>query len=91
MAEPPRIGSREFRRTYIQLTEPTDVTATGRVIGRWMPAKQVIEARVVTEKDALGETKAVGGFGDVGRPATPAERQARTDAILGKVNRSRKP
>ena len=31
------------------------------------PDRTVIEARVVTETDAWGQTRAVGGFGDVGR------------------------
>lgn len=33
------LSSREFRATYAALTEPTLVTAYGRVIGLWTPAQ----------------------------------------------------
>ena len=32
------LPSHEFRIVYAKLTEPTDVTAYGRLIGTWLPA-----------------------------------------------------
>ena len=32
-----RITSTEFQKAYPRLTEPTEVTALGRVIGTWYP------------------------------------------------------
>jgi hypothetical protein len=32
-----RLSSVEFRKSYAKLTEPTDVTVNGHVIGRWVP------------------------------------------------------
>ena len=32
------ISSAEFRKRYATLTQPTQVTALGRVIGEWLPA-----------------------------------------------------
>jgi hypothetical protein len=34
-----RLSSSEFRRLYAQLDIPTEVTALGRVIGTWLPAR----------------------------------------------------
>ena len=69
-----RIGSADFRRTYAQLTEPSEVTANGRVIGVWTP---VLPVRISDTETVESPT---------GVPQTP--QQAR-DAVLHRINRGR--
>lgn len=44
------ISSREFRATYASLTEPTLVSAYGRVIGLWTPGSDRPQLDIKPEK-----------------------------------------
>lgn len=39
------LASSQFRLLYTKLTEPTDVTVSGHVIGTWTPASQSAPAQ----------------------------------------------
>ena len=72
-----QLPSPEFRKSYPRLTEPVEVTALGRVIGRWVPAFIVeVTDRVLD----LGESKA--------RPTSVKVPQAERDRILRRINKS---
>jgi hypothetical protein len=42
------ISSAEFRKRYAKLTQPTEVTVLGRLVGVWLPAGTVIESHKVS-------------------------------------------
>ena len=67
-----RIASTEFRKVYAQLDEPHEVTALGRIIGTWLPARYVPSA-----SSASPDPRARDGL-DTLRGHDPSEAAART-------------
>jgi len=41
------ISSAEFRKRYAKLTDHTEVTVNGHVIGRWTPISAAIDSRSI--------------------------------------------
>jgi len=51
------LTSTEFRKCYASLTEPTEVTVNGHVIGRWVPVnapiRQLQAVRPIPDEDVV--------------------------------------
>ena len=67
-----RVSSSHFRRTYLAESEPVEVTAYGKVIGRWDP---------VGSGSTATATEDVKTEGDVGRFTIRPAKHARPELI----------
>lgn len=65
--------SSDFRKTYASLTEPTEVTVNGHVIGEWVPGMVARADRIA--KDARWQTDTERGFNS--RPFTPVPKKGK--------------
>lgn len=69
-----QITSADFRKEYPRLTEPHEVTALGRVIGRWLPGAADAVVAKAAEAAEAAEPDAGSSWGQF-RPAPKPTRK----------------
>lgn len=92
-----QISSADFRKNYAKEAEPVEVTAWGKVIGRWLPTGVDIDAPVIADEQP---PEVVAEFVDEPRmtirpakgPAkvlTPREQQIQDPLVLRRLEHER--
>ena len=77
-----RISSSAFRTQYPKLTEPTEVTVVGRVIGVWTPVGAALPHPAdawVPDDSPSDPAPREEAFGAVAKPVRPAKRKPSID------------